>query len=111
MPKQRSICLVPIPFSDLSSVKRRPVLIISNDDYNKTADDVMVIAITSNLRSKTYSTYISQEDMESGILIKNSLIRADKIYTISQSIILKTFGKIRSEKFTNAIEQLNNLIS
>lgn len=35
MPKQGEIVLIPIPFTDLTSSKKRPVLIISNDDYNK----------------------------------------------------------------------------
>jgi mRNA interferase MazF len=35
MPEQGDILLVPIPFTDLSSQKRRPVIVISNDAYNK----------------------------------------------------------------------------
>lgn len=31
MPKQGDILLIPIPFTDLSSHKRRPVIVISND--------------------------------------------------------------------------------
>ena len=37
MPSQGDIVLIPIPFTDLSSQKRRPVIVISNDDYNQTA--------------------------------------------------------------------------
>lgn len=38
MYKQGDILLISIPFSDLSSNKKRPVLVLSNDDYNsKTA--------------------------------------------------------------------------
>ncbi len=35
MPKQGDIVLVPVPFTDLSTQKRRPVIIISNDDYDR----------------------------------------------------------------------------
>jgi len=33
MPEQGDIVLIPIPFTDLSSQKRRPVIVISNDTY------------------------------------------------------------------------------
>ena len=31
MPKQGDIVLIPVPFTDLTSQKRRPVIVISND--------------------------------------------------------------------------------
>lgn len=46
-PKQRDIVLVPLPFTDLTSVKRRPVLVLSNDSHNRRGQDVVVSAITS----------------------------------------------------------------
>jgi mRNA-degrading endonuclease toxin of MazEF toxin-antitoxin module len=45
MHKQGDIVLIPVPFTDLSNKKQRPVLIISNDDYNQMTDDVLVVAI------------------------------------------------------------------
>jgi mRNA interferase MazF len=35
MPKQGEIVLIPVPFTHLTSNKRRPVIIVSNDDYNQ----------------------------------------------------------------------------
>jgi len=34
MPEQGDIVLIPIPFTDLSSNRRRPVIVISNNLYN-----------------------------------------------------------------------------
>ncbi len=48
MPEQGDIVLIPIPFTDLSSQKRRPVIVISNNQYNAKTRDVVVVAMTSN---------------------------------------------------------------
>ena len=37
------------------------------------------------------------DDMEDGCLKADSCVRADKIYTLSQSIVVKRFGKVKSE--------------
>jgi len=63
MYKQGDILLIPIPFSDLSSSKKRPVLVLSKNDYNTKTEDIIVAAVTSNITSKEYSILISDEDM------------------------------------------------
>jgi mRNA interferase MazF len=60
MYKQGEILLIPIPFSDLSSQKQRPVLVLSNDIYNKITEDLVVAAITSKLNNLDYSIIIDQ---------------------------------------------------
>lgn len=51
---QGEIILIPIPFSDLSSQKRRSVIVISNDEYNRKTSDIVVVAMTSNPAPVTY---------------------------------------------------------
>lgn len=55
MYNQGDILLIPIPFSDLTSNKKRPVLVISKSEYNNKTEDLVVVAITSNLESEDYS--------------------------------------------------------
>ena len=100
MHKQKDIVLVPIPFTDLSSIKKRPVVIISQDNYNSQSRDVVVAAITSNLSYRNdYSIIIDSENLSEGFLPKQSMVRCDKIYTISGDIIVKRFGVISHETF------------
>ncbi len=94
MPKQGEIFLVPIPFSDLQSVKKRPILVISNDQDNDVNKDIVVLAITSNLSEKKYAIEINNDDLDDGQLKVKSCIRCDKIYTLSQDIIVRKFGKV-----------------
>ncbi len=48
------IVLVPFPFSDQSTIKKRPAVIISSDDFNNNSFDIIILALTSQLK-KIYS--------------------------------------------------------
>ncbi|CAG0944468.1 hypothetical protein ANRL1_01770 [Anaerolineae bacterium] len=111
MPKQGEIVLIPIPFTDLSSQKRRPVVIVSNDAYNGKNADIVVVAMTSNPALVDYSFTITSSDLEQGKLNRPSKIRVDKIYTLSQSIIVKTFGQVNTktlERIRQTLQDLTN---
>ena len=79
---------------------------LSKEDYNNTADDLIVAAITSYIDSKPYNVLLSNADMADGTLKVDSCIRADKIYTLSQSIVVKHFEKVKFE----IIEKTKNKI-
>ena len=110
MYKQRDILLIPIPFTDLTSSKRRPVLVLSNDDYNSKTDDIIVAAITSNLTSKDYSIFITNSDLLEGNLKVDSCIRVDKIYTLAQNIVIKKFGEVNENVLNEVKNKINKLI-
>ncbi len=95
MPRQGDIVLIPIPFTDLSSNKRRPVVVVSNDIYHSTTRDMIVVAMTSNPTPVDYGFRMDSSDLEKGMLNHTGTIRADKIYTPSQALIVKSFGKVR----------------
>src|SRR5260370_145955 len=66
MPNQGDIVLIPIPFTDLSSSKRRPVIVVSNNAYHTTNTDIVVVAMTSNPGLVSYSLIITSTDLLRG---------------------------------------------
>ena len=108
--KQREIVLVPFPYSDLTSTKRRPVLIISNDDYNRKFHDVVVCVITSNQFKDSYSIELENEDLEIGVLPESSIVKVHKLFTIHQSKIIKKFSLVKSEYFGQVVGKIKDLI-
>ena len=105
------MALIPIPFSDLKSKKKRPVIVISNNLYNQKTEDIVVVAVTSNIEKNVYSLLITQDDTETGNLPEVSMVRADKIYSLSQLIVVKRLGKIKRASFGKIIEVLNRLVA
>jgi mRNA interferase MazF len=109
MYKRGEILLIPVPFSDLSSTKKRPVLVVSNTAHNFTSPDMIVVAITSNVLQN--GIVIESHDLAVGTLPKKSIIRCDKIYTLEQSIVVKRFGVISHDVMKKVIHEIHNLIT
>ena len=107
---QGDIVLVPFPFSDLSSSKIRPVLIISKKSYNNIYLDVIVCGITSNLKPTEYSVFLEQENLDVGILKINSKIKVDAITALEKSIILKSIGRVKEEILIKVKDMIIDLI-
>ena len=111
MYKQGEIVLVPFPYSDLSASKRRPALVVSNDNYNNQFADIVVCVITSNLFKDNFSIDLISEDLETGLLPETSVIKCHKLFTIEQLKIDKRFSKIKKTKFDEVIKVLQNLFT
>lgn len=108
MPKQRDIVLLPVPYSDLSANKRRPVLVLSSDASLRRSSDMLVAFITSNLGAAgAAGIIIDAADLEAGVLPRRSLIRADKIYTLRQSDIVKPYGVLNKAAFDKVLAELD----
>lgn len=108
--KQREIVLIPFPYSDLSSVKKRPVIVISNNKFNEVNEDVVVVAITSKIFSDEYSVTINDNDLEYGILPEQSVVKTAKLFTVSKSRIVKKFSILNYETFQKVTTKINKLI-
>ena len=111
MPKQGDILPIPIPFTDLSSQKRRPVIVISNDRYNGKTGDVIVVAMTSNPQVTDHSFSITSSNLVIGALNRPGKVRVDRIYTLSQTIIVKTFGQVNDETLNRIRRKLVDLVA
>lgn len=81
-----------MPFPDLTSQKRRPVVVVSNNVYNRKRTDVVVVAMTSSPAVLDDGFRITSQDLAEGRLNRPGMVRADKIYTLSQAIVVKSSG-------------------
>jgi mRNA interferase MazF len=101
--KQGDIILVPFPFSDLSGSKRRPALVISNNNYNARGEDIVTCGVTSNPENREYSVVITNKDLSHGSLLATSRVKADKLFTVKKSTVIKTLATV-SERSLNQIK-------
>lgn len=106
MPDQGDIVLIPVPFTDLSSQKRRPVIVISNDAHNRGNPDVVVVAMTSRPTFGVFSFQMGASDLVEGALNHPGFVRVDKVYTLAKAIVVKRFGKVSP----NVLDRIRTLI-
>ncbi len=111
--KRGDIVLVAFPFTDLTTAKMRPALVISADSFQRSGMDVVLIGITSQIPKKIPSTDypLSPEDQRQGGLPKPSLVRLGKIVTLDQRLIRKKLGHVSAETLNRLILDLHKLLS
>lgn len=107
---QRDVVLVKYPFTDLNKGKIRPVIVISNDEFNLNSRDIVGVPLTTNMKEVPYSLKIVQKDFEDGKLLYESVVRVGKILAIDKSIVQMRIGKINKEIFGKIKKELEILI-
>ncbi|MCE2505634.1 MAG: type II toxin-antitoxin system PemK/MazF family toxin [Nitrosopumilaceae archaeon] len=111
MTVQRDIVLLPFPFSDLKQSKVRPVIVLSNDKYNKKYSDIVVVPLTSNLQKTDYDMLITNKNLEKGNLIADSRVKVDRIFSVEKKLIKMNIGKIDKQTFSKIRTLLSSLVS
>ena len=96
------IVVVSFPFTDLSSTRKRPALVLANLE----GDDIVICEITATMRKDSYVVQLENKDLESGKLKTNSIIRPNRILTIHKENINYKFGKIKDSKLQEVLEKL-----
>lgn len=100
------IVVVRFPFSDLSASKKRPALVL----VNLRGEDIILCQITSQHVKDDYAILLSEEDLISGILAKQSNIRPNRIFTASKTIISYKLGTLNREKVTRVRDKIVSLL-
>lgn len=90
--KKGDIILVPFPFTDLSTNKKRPALIVSPDNYNAGVD-VVIAFITSNISSSYKLGDYKIQEWKRSNFPKPSMLRM-KFATIDVTIIHRKLGEL-----------------
>ena len=99
------VLVLEFPFSDFTSVKRRPVVIIATPE----GDDVICCQITSSRLDK-YSVQIVDKDLKGGRLNMTSYARPNKLLTADKSLAHYKIGQLNERKTAEIIQKLKDII-
>ncbi|MFA5454237.1 MAG: type II toxin-antitoxin system PemK/MazF family toxin [Sulfurimonas sp.] len=90
--KKGDILLVNFPFTNLSNSKKRPVLVVKDEnEYG----DIVCFQITSK-QNQSNILEITQNDIDESLKLK-SFVKYDKCFTIDAKIIDKKMTSVKNE--------------
>jgi mRNA interferase MazF len=92
--KRGDVVLLSYPFTDLSSVKVRPAIVISTDKFNAKSHDTLFICITTkNCRTKyDFRVEMDHPNFKTTGLKAGSTVRISKIMCLQQTLIKRKLG-------------------
>ena len=102
------VILVEVIFSDGLGVKLRPALVLSDNDYNKVRNEIIVSAITSNVK-QIYRGDTEIIDWEKAGLKVPSLATAI-LQTVRKDSIKKHLGQIAKSDFARIEKNISAVL-
>ena len=97
------IILVPFPFTDQSTIKKRPAVVVSSKPYNQQRPDLIIMAATSQIRPTSTIGEVIVQDWQAAGLLKPSAIKP-VITTIEKRLVIKSLGRLK-EKDQKALQE------
>src|SRR5947209_1409565 len=89
------VVLVPFPFTDQSGAKKRPAVVVSSAAYNGARRDLVLMAVTSQVRATTSVGEVFVTEWKRAGLLKPSVIKP-VLTTVEKGLILRTLGQLEA---------------
>ena len=90
------VVLVPFPFTSQTASKKRPAVVVSCRAYNTARPDVVVMAITSQIRPDAQFGEVSLENWKIAGLLKPSVVKP-VLATLEQALIIRRLGALADD--------------
>ena len=102
------VVLVPFPFTSQRASKKRPAVVVSNRAYNIARPDLIVMAVTSQLRPNPALGEISISHWQAAGLLKPSVVKP-VFASLEQRLVLRRLGTLVADDratLRNAISEI-----
>lgn len=109
---QGDVVLLPFPFTDLTTAKQRPAVVISPERYHKSHADLIVLALTSHVAGRDAHDYLlSPEEQRAAGLPKPSLVKIGKVLTLEETLVRKKLGALPAESIRRLLRQFQDFFT
>lgn len=88
--------LVPFPFTDQSTTKKRPAIIVSSDAYHRDRPDVILMAVTSQGWPAEGVGEVAVERWKEADLLRPSVLEP-LLATIERGLLIRKLGRLEEQ--------------
>ncbi len=89
------VVLVPFPFTDQTGLKKRPALVVSSAAYQDQRRDLVIMAVTSQIRrTPVFGEFEVVEWKKAGLLVPS--VSKPILTTIEKRLVLKKLGTLQA---------------
>lgn len=104
-----SVVLVPFPFTDQSTTKRRPAVVVSSDAYHRERPDLIILAVTSQARPQPALGEAAVTNWKEAGLLRPAVLKP-VVATIEQDLVLRKLGRLAEEDRTALRNLLDEIL-
>ena len=87
------VVLVLFPFTDQTTTKKRPAVVVSSSVYNQERPDIVLMAVTSQVRLSALFGEVEVTEWKHAGLLKASVIKPI-FTTIEKGLVLRKLGRL-----------------
>jgi len=102
------IVVIPVPFTDNQTTKKRPAIVVSNNDVHL-AGDVVVVQITSQYKNDSFNFPLYDADLTVP-LPKQSYVRVYKLFVLEEHLIEKRVSSLTASAYKRLSASICNMI-
>ena len=102
------IVWAPFPFTNLTTVKTRPALVVA-DVRDGSEDDWILCEITTGRVQHSREIAIARNDILGGRLRTNSRVRPDRVATLNESVFGNYIGRLTDAKLAEVLAAVRGL--
>ncbi|WP_280550119.1 MULTISPECIES: type II toxin-antitoxin system PemK/MazF family toxin [unclassified Halomonas] len=103
------VVVVPFPFTDRNTTKRRPALVISsNEDFHRSTGQLLMAMITS-ANNSAWPLDTEIQGLDAAGLPATSIVRM-KLFTLDERLIIRQAGRLEQDDRRRVISALRALM-
>jgi mRNA interferase MazF len=88
------VVLVPFPFTDQTASKKRPAIVVSSDAYHQRRRDIVIMAVTSQVKpAATFGEVTITAWQKAGLILPS--VTKPILATIEKGLVIRKLGQLQ----------------